>query len=208
MISFLKKSCQNKAMSPSRTLVLASTSRYRKELLARLGLPFETAAPEVDETPLPGEAAADCAQRLAESKAQAVRGRWPGALIIGSDQVATLDGVRLDKPGTHANAVRQLAMASGRTVRFDTAVTLLDAAAGTRRTQLVPCEVRFRTLDARSIETYLQREKPYDCAGSAKVEGLGIALIERIETADPTALVGLPLIALTGLLAEAGVPVP
>lgn len=207
MISFHEKSCQNKAMSTSRRLVLASTSPYRRDLLARLGIVFECAPPQVDEAPLAGEAPAETAQRLAAEKAQAVAGAWPGALIIGSDQVASLDGVRLDKPGNHENAVRQLEFASGRTVRFDTAVALLDAASKQVRRALVPCAVTFRRLDARSIEAYLRREQPYDCAGSAKSEGLGIALIERIDTTDPTSLVGLPLIALTGLLAEAGIPV-
>lgn len=207
MISFSKKSCQNKAMSSPRQLVLASTSRYRQQLLERLGLPFACANPALDETPLPGEAPAERAMRLATCKAQAVRDAWPDALIIGSDQVAALDGTQLDKPGTHENAVRQLQLASGRTVRFDTAVVLLDGASGEVRSRLVPCRVTFRALDAHTIEAYLRREQPYDCAGSAKAEGLGIALIERIDTADPTSLIGLPLIALTGMLAEAGVPV-
>ncbi len=207
MISFQEKSCQNTAMSPSRRLVLASTSPYRRELLARLGLGFECARPQTDETPFTDESPAETALRLAAGKAQTVAGAWPGALIIGSDQVASLDGVRLDKPGSHENAVRQLTFASGRTVQFDTAVALLDAASGEMRSALVPCAVTFRRLDAATIEAYLRREQPYDCAGSAKSEGLGIALIERIDTADPTSLVGLPLIALTGLLAQAGVAV-
>ena len=207
MISFREKSCQNKAMSSPRPLVLASTSPYRRELLARLGLAFECARPQTDEAPLAGESPAETALRLAAGKAQAVAGAWPGALIIASDQVASLDGVRLDKPGNHENAVRQLTFASGRTVQFDTAVALLDASTNQVRRALVPCAVTFRRLDARAIETYLQREQPYDCAGSAKSEGLGIALIERIDTEDPTSLIGLPLIALTGLLGEAGVTV-
>lgn len=194
-------------MTPSRPLVLASTSRYRKELLARLGLSFETARPEVDEAPLPGEAADATAMRLAEAKARAVASAWPDARVIGSDQVASLDGTRLDKPGSHENAVRQLRLASGRTVRFDTAVALLDTADGRLRTVLVPCDVTFRRLDDAAIESYLRREQPYDCAGSAKSEGLGIVLLERIETPDPTSLVGLPLIALTAMLAESGLPV-
>lgn len=192
-------------MSLQAPLVLASSSPYRKALLERLGLPFRCVSPAVDESPLPGEAPADCAMRLAARKAQAVGGSFPDALIIGSDQVATLGGMRLDKPGTHANAVQQLTLASGRTVRFDTAVALLDAGNGKLRSSLVSCEVTFRRLAPRVIENYLLREKPYDCAGSAKAEGLGIALIERIDTPDPTSLIGLPLIALTGLLAEAGV---
>jgi septum formation protein len=208
MISFPKNSCQNKAMSSQRQLVLASSSPYRKALLERLGLSFSCANPAVDETPQAGEAPGSCAMRLALLKARAVSGGWPDALVIGSDQVAALDGVRLDKPGTHANAVRQLSLASGRTVRFDTAVAVLDARTGQVGSALVACEVKFRTLSPRSIETYLQREQPYDCAGSAKAEGLGITLIERIDTPDPTSLIGLPLIALTGLLVEAGVELP
>jgi septum formation protein len=207
MISFSKKSCQNKVMSTNRRLVLASTSRYRAELLARFGLPFERADPGVDEAPLAGEGPAQTALRLATLKAGAVRAAWPDALIIGSDQVASLDGKRLGKPGTHEKATRQLASASGRTVQFDTAVALLDATTGRTMSRLVPCQVTFRALDAGTIETYLLREKPYDCAGSAKAEGLGIALIERIQTDDPTSLVGLPLMALTELLALAGMPV-
>lgn len=194
-------------MSQSRPLVLASTSRYRKQLLERLALPFECAGPDVDEAVLENETPGQTALRLAALKAQAVRRSWPTALIVGSDQVAALDGLRLDKPGSHENAVRQLGLASGRTVRFETAVVLLDAASGEHRSRLVPCEVTFRKLDARTIEAYLLREQPYDCAGSAKAEGLGIALIEKIDTADPTALIGLPLIALTELLAGAGMKV-
>ncbi len=189
-------------------LVLASSSPYRKALLERLGVPFRCASPDVDETPLPGETPENCALRLAVLKARAVGSAFPDARIIGSDQVATLDGARLDKPGTHANAVRQLTLASGRSVRFDTAVALLNAHSGGIGTAVVACEVKFRVLSPRTIETYLQREQPYDCAGSAKAEGLGIALIERIDTPDPTSLIGLPLIALTGLLAAAGVELP
>lgn len=187
--------------------MLASTSRYRKALLERLGLPFECTDPGVEERALPGEAPAATAQRLAEAKARAVASRFPRALIIGSDQVASCEGALLDKPGNHANAVRQLNAVSGRTAAFDTAIALLDAASGVMRAVVVPCRVRFRQLGAAQIEEYLRREQPYDCAGSAKAEGLGIALIERIECDDPTALVGLPLIALTGLLQQAGMPV-
>lgn len=194
-------------MPEPRPLVLASTSRYRKALLERLGLPFECADPAVEERALPGEAPAATAQRLAEAKARAVAARFPRALIIGSDQVASCDGALLEKPGNHANAVRQLNAMSGRTAEFDTAVALLDAGSGDMRSVVVPCRVRFRRLGAAQIEDYLRREQPYDCAGSAKAEGLGIALIERIECDDPTALVGLPLIALTGLLQQAGMPV-
>lgn len=194
-------------MLEPRPLVLASTSRYRKALLERLGLPFACADPAVEERALPGETPAATAQRLAEAKARAVTARFPGALIIGSDQVASCEGKLLDKPGNHANATRQLAALSGRTADFDTAVSLCDAASGLTHSVVVPCRVRFRRLGAAQIEDYLRREQPYDCAGSAKSEGLGIALIERIECDDPTALVGLPLIALTDLLQQAGMPV-
>ncbi|MDA8108161.1 MAG: Maf family nucleotide pyrophosphatase [Betaproteobacteria bacterium] len=194
-------------MPAPRPLVLASTSRYRRELLARLGLPFECASPGVDESPLPGESPSDTALRLAQLKAQAVAARFPDALIIGSDQVASYGGARLDKPGGYDNALRQLELLSGRTAQFDTALSLLDARSAAARSRLVPCEVTFRALGRSQIEAYLRREQPYDCAGSAKSEGLGIALIARIATEDPTSLVGLPLIALTELLAEAGMPV-
>jgi septum formation protein len=194
-------------MLEPRPLVLASTSRYRRELLERLGLPFECTDPAVEERAFPGEAAAATAVRLAEAKARAAAARFPHALIIGSDQVASCDGALLDKPGTHAKAVRQLTMMSGRTASFDTAVALCDARSGAMRSVSVPCRVHFRQLGAGQIEDYLQREQPYDCAGSAKSEGLGIALIARIECDDPTALIGLPLIALTGLLQQAGMPV-
>ena len=194
-------------MPEPRQLVLASTSRYRKELLGRLGLPFECAAPHVEERALPGEAPADTALRLAVLKADAVAARFPRALVIGADQVATCDGATLDKPGNHANAARQLAALSGRSARFDTALVVLDARSRARYARVVPCVVHFRRLSGAQIEEYLRREQPYDCAGSAKSEGLGIALIARIEGDDPTALVGLPLIALTDLLAQAGMAV-
>jgi septum formation protein len=190
--------------SAARRLVLASTSPYRRELLGRLGLPFECARPETDETPFQGEAPAGTAARLAAAKAQAVQRAFPGALIIGSDQVASCDGRRLDKPGTHENAVAQLTFLSGRSASFDTAVCLLDARTGRAETRVVPCRVHFRQTDPGRIESYLRREQPYDCAGSAKAEGLGITLIQRIETQDPTSLVGLPLIALTDLLVSFG----
>ncbi len=191
-------------MSESQRLVLASTSVYRRQLLERLGIAFDCARPDVDEMVLPGEAPAETADRLARAKARAVAGAYPAALIIGSDQVASCEGRRLDKPGTHENAVAQLEWLSGRGARFDTAVALLDAGTGRVESRIVPCEVRFRDLDAATIETYLRREQPYDCAGSAKSEGLGIVLIERIVTDDPTSLVGLPLIALTSLLKAFG----
>lgn len=194
-------------MPEPRQLLLASTSRYRRELLGRLGLPFECAAPHVEERALPGEAPEDTALRLAVAKAEAVAARFPHALVIGADQVATCDGAILDKPGNHANAARQLAALSGRSARFDTALVVLDARNRARQARVVPCIVHFRRLSGAQIEEYLRREQPYDCAGSAKSEGLGIALISRIEGDDPTALVGLPLIALTDLLAQAGVQV-
>jgi septum formation protein len=187
-----------------RKLILASTSIYRRQLLERLGLPFETARPETDEAPLNGEAPSDTSIRLAQAKARAVAALHPDALIIGSDQVASCDGRRLDKPGTHENAVSQLTWLSGRAADFNTAVSLLDSRSGSIAVELVSCRVHFRLLTPQKIETYLERERPYDCAGSAKAEGLGIALIARIETDDPTSLIGLPLIALTGLLEASG----
>lgn len=188
-------------------LVLASTSPYRRELLGRLGLPFEAAAPQCDEAPLAGESPEATAARLALLKAESLRGAHPDALIIGSDQVASAGGERLDKPGSHEKAVRQLRQVSGRTAEFHTAVALLDSASGAVQSRVVACRVTFRQLDDARIERYLRREQPYDCAGSAKAEGLGIALIERMETDDPTSLIGLPLIALTEMLERAGMPV-
>jgi septum formation protein len=191
-------------MAQPRRLVLASTSRYRKELLGRLGLPFEVAAPEADETPLPGESPADLALRLAVLKARSVR--TANALIIGSDQAAALEGRLLGKPGSHDAAVRQLRELSGKAADFQTAVALVDTETKSLETRVVSCRVTFRSLDERRIEAYLRREQPYDCTGSAKAEGLGIALIARIDTEDPTSLIGLPLIALTELLERAGMP--
>ncbi len=189
-----------------RRLVLASGSRYRKDLLGRLGLPFEVAAPSVDETAQAAESPAETALRLSVLKAKALQGAHADALIIGSDQVASCGGLRFDKPGTHENAVRQLRALSGKTAQFDTAVTLLDAASGHLETRLVPCRVLFRNLEEGLIQRYLEKEKPYDCAGAAKAEGLGIALIARIDTEDPTSLIGLPLIALSEMLSRAGLP--
>jgi septum formation protein len=194
-------------MAQPRRLVLASTSSARKRLLERLHLVFETCAPQCDETPLPGEAPADTALRLAALKARSMALVFPDALIIGSDQVASSDGRRLGKPGDHENAVRQLRNLSGKSADFHTAVALLDSRKGEIQSRVVACRVLFRTLDERRIEAYLRREQPYDCAGSAKAEGLGIALIARMETDDPTSLVGLPLIALTEMLERAGLPV-
>jgi septum formation protein len=175
-------------------------------LLERLGVPFETLSPEVDETPLAGEKPQDTALRLSVLKAQAAASR--GGLIIGSDQVASCGGRRYGKPGNHENAVRQLRELSGRTVDFHTAVTVLNSRENKHESRVVPCRVTFRALDERRIQAYVEKEKPYDCAGAAKSEGLGISLISRIETEDPTSLVGLPLIALTELLERAGVRVP
>ena len=192
-------------MDHPRRLVLASGSAYRKVLLERLGLAFEVVVSDVDETPLAGESPADTALRLSVLKARAVAAR--GDLIIGSDQVAAAGGRRYGKPGTHENAVRQLRELSGKAVDFHTAVTLLDTQSGQHDSRLVPCRVLFRVLDERRIQTYLEREKPYDCAAAAKAEGLGIALIARIDTEDPSALIGLPLIALSEMLERAGLPV-
>lgn len=191
----------------ARRLVLASTSPYRRALLERLGLDFEVASPGTDESPFAGEAPPHTALRLAELKARAVAERHPDALIIGSDQVASCAGRVLDKPGGHEKALAQLRFVSGKAASFDTAVVLLDARTGEARGRVVPCTVHFRALDEARIARYLEREKPYDCAGSAKAEGLGIVLIERIETDDPTSLIGLPLIALTEMLEHAGLPV-
>lgn len=194
-------------MPDHRRLLLASTSRYRRELLQRLGLPFDSVDPGLAEGADPGEAPAATARRLAAAKARAVAARHRDALIIGADQVASCGTLILDKPGTHANAVRQLTSVSGKSVRFDTAVALLDARGGVLLERVVPSQVRFRELAPAQIERYLRREQPYDCAGSARAEGLGIALIAGIESDDPTALIGLPLIALSELLAQAGMPV-
>lgn len=185
-------------------LVLGSTSRYRRELLARFGLPFDVQAPRVDETPRPGEAPAALAQRLAGEKAREVAARFPEAVVIGSDQVADLDGEPLGKPGGHQVAVRQLTRCSARTVVFQTAVQVVCLARGFDEGALVPVQVVFRSLQADEIENYLRREQPYDCAGSAKSEGLGITLLQALRGDDPTALVGLPLIATAELLRRAG----
>jgi septum formation protein len=188
------------------SIILASGSRYRAELLRRLGLPFETWSPSVDETALPGESCARTAARLARAKAQAARARFPGAWIIGSDQVAELDGMPIGKPGDRDNARRQLRAMSGRTVVFHTGVCLL--ANGHAHDAVVPTRVAFRTLEDEEIERYLDREPAFDCAGSAKSEALGISLLESLAGDDPTALVGLPLIALSAMLRAEGVPVP
>jgi septum formation protein len=207
MIPFPKNPRQNKVMDQQRRLVLGSTSRYRRELLGRLGLAFDAAAPDCDETPLPGEAPAATAERLAIGKARSLAKAFPGALIVGADQVASAGADRLDKPGSHEAAVQQLRRLSGRSAHFDTAVALLDARDGSLQSRVVACDVEFRPLDERRIQSYLRREQPYDCAASAKAEGLGIALIARIDTEDPTSLIGLPLIALSEMLERAGLPV-
>ncbi|MDO5625678.1 MAG: Maf family nucleotide pyrophosphatase [Pseudomonadota bacterium] len=191
-----------------RALILGSSSRYRRELLARLGLPFDTDAPQVDETPLPGEAPRALAERLALTKAREVAARHPQAIVIGSDQVADLHGEPLGKPGTHARAVAQLQRMRGQTVVFQTALAVVCQATGFERAALTAVRVRFRALDDAEIERYLRAEQPYDCAGSAKSEGLGIALLEAIDSDDPTALIGLPLIRTAQLLREAGVRLP
>jgi septum formation protein len=190
--------------SPLPPLVLASTSRYRRELLQRLRLPFEVRSPHVEETPLPGERPAAMAQRLALAKARAVAATAPHAVVIGSDQVADLQGQAIGKPGTHERAVAQLRTMSGREVVFHTAVAVVREDNGFARCLLAPVTVRFRALGDEEIERYLRLEQPYDCAGSAKSETLGIALLEAIESDDPTALVGLPLIRTAQLLREAG----
>ena len=185
-------------------LILASTSRYRRELLERLRLPFEVVAPQVDETPLPGEQPAALAQRLALAKAHAVALQRPDAVVIGSDQVADLDGEPIGKPGTHERAVVQLQRMRGRRVTFQTAVAVVRADRAYARVQLAPVGVSFRALGDAEIEHYLRTEQPYDCAGSAKCETLGIALLTAIDSDDPTALVGLPLIRTCAMLREAG----
>ena len=191
-----------------RPLVLGSTSRYRRELLQRLGLPFDVASPEVDETPLGGESPAELAKRLAQAKARAVALRHPEAVVIGSDQVADLNGEPLGKPGTHERAAAQLRRMSGQTVVFQTALAVRCEVTGFESVDLAAVRVVFRTLGDAEIERYLRAEEPYDCAGSAKSEGLGIALLERIDSDDPTALVGLPLIRTCRMLREAGLMVP
>ncbi len=193
--------------TPSRALILGSTSRYRQELLSRLGIPFNTDSPNVDETPQTGERPADRARRLALAKAREVAQRHPQAVVIGSDQVADLHGEPLGKPGTHERAVTQLRRMRGQTVVFQTAVAVVCQASGYEQVDLAPVSVVFRDLGDAEIEHYLRTEQPYDCAGSAKSEGLGIALLERIDNDDPTALVGLPLIRTCRMIRAAGVPV-
>ena len=192
-------------MTPRRPLILGSTSRYRRELLERLRLPFDVIAPPVDEAPQPGEAQAALAVRLAMAKARTVSAAHPNAVVIGSDQVAELDGEAIGKPGTHERAVAQLRRMRGRSVVFHTAVAVVCEASGFAGSALVPVTVRFRDLSDAEIEHYLRTEQPYDCAGSAKCETLGIALLDAIDSDDPTALVGLPLIQTCALLRQAGI---
>ncbi len=186
--------------------MLGSTSRYRRELLERLHIPFDVAAPDVDETPGAGEAPRALAERLALAKAQAVARDYPDAVVIGSDQVADLNGQPLGKPGTHEKAVAQLRQMRGQTVIFQTALAVVCLAAGFEARDIAAVKVTFRDLSDDEIENYLRIEQPYDCAGSAKSEGLGIALLSSIESDDPTALVGLPLIRACQMIRAAGIP--
>ncbi|MDM0040201.1 Maf family nucleotide pyrophosphatase [Variovorax sp. J22G21] len=188
-----------------RTVILASTSRYRRELMNRLRLPFEVQAPEVDETPHSGESPRSLSERLALEKARAVASRFPDAVVIGSDQVADLAGEALGKPGDHERATAQLRRMRGQTLVFQTAVAVVCQATGFAQQDIAPVRVVFRDLSDDAIEHYLRAEQPYDCAGSAKSEGLGIALLEAIDSDDPTALVGLPLIRTCRMLRAAGV---
>ncbi|MES2944514.1 MAG: Maf family nucleotide pyrophosphatase [Pseudomonadota bacterium] len=189
---------------PVRTLILGSTSRYRRELLQRLQIPFDVAAPDVDETPLPFESPLALANRLALAKAMAVAALFPAAVVIGSDQVADLNGQPLGKPGTHEKAVAQLRQMRGQTVVFQTAVAVVCLETGFEQSSLAAVKVRFRELTDDEIESYLLAEQPYDCAGSAKSEGLGITLLDSIDSDDPTALVGLPLIRTCKMIRAAG----
>lgn len=195
---------------PSPRLILASSSKYRQELLSRLHIPFEVQVPNLNETPHAGETPEETALRLARGKALAIASGNSGALIIGSDQVATLDGAQIGKPGSHANALTQLQQMRGRKVIFHTALCVADArqfgAPPTVQLENIQTFVTFRDLSDSELDAYLRIEQPYDCAGSAKNEGLGIAILEKIESSDPTALTGLPLIALTTMLRRAGVP--
>ncbi len=197
----------SETLSNDRRLILASTSPFRRELLMRLSLPFSVQAPDVDETRLPGEDTLALVTRLAEWKARAVAESQPEALIIGSDQAAVLDGEIIGKPGDHQRATAQLQRASGRTVTFYTGLCLLDGVSGVCQLAVEEFRVVFRPLSAAMIEAYLQREQPYQCAGSFKSEGLGITLFERLEGDDPTSLIGLPLIRLTRMLEAVGVAV-
>ena len=193
------------APTKTRRLILGSTSRYRRELLERLQIPFDQASPDVDETPSPGENPRALAERLALAKAHAVARQFPQAVVIGSDQVADLDGLPLGKPGTHERAVAQLKQMRGKTVVFQTAVAVVCLESGFSQSAVAPVKVAFRDLGDDEIENYLRAEQPYDCAGSAKSEGLGIAILSSIESDDPTALVGLPLIRTCNMIRAAGI---
>ncbi len=207
-MTLLQNDLSSAPTTGQRALVLGSTSRYRRELLQRFGLPFDVVGPHVDETPQPNEATAALAQRLALAKAQAVAAQRPEAIVIGSDQVADLHGQPLGKPGTHERAVAQLRQMSGQTVLFQTAVAVVCAATGLAACELAVVRVVFRDLTDAEIERYLRAEQPYDCAGSAKSEGLGITLLDHIDNDDPTALIGLPLIRTARLLRQAGLQLP
>lgn len=198
---------QNPDNAASRPLILASTSATRCELLGRLGIPFEVVAPDVDETPRPGENGSVLALRLAIAKAERVAALRPEALIIGSDQVGILGDTLVGKPGSHEAAVRLLLAASGETMRFISAVCVIDAPSGRRRTASVVTDVRFRELDRNRIEDYLLRDRPYRCAGAFRSESLGVALVHAMESEDPSAILGMPLIRLTAMLEDEGVRV-
>lgn len=197
----------NEMLPDGRRLILASTSPFRRELLTRLALPFITRAPDTDETALPGEQASALVSRLAEAKARAVAQHETGALIIGSDQVAVLEGAILGKPGNHERALAQLQKASGKTVVFYTGLCLLDSDSNRLQTDTILFQVTFRSLNIQQIENYLRREQPYQCAGSFKAEGLGIALFSTMRGDDPNSLIGLPLIRLVQMLEIEGVTV-
>lgn len=189
------------------TLILASSSKFRREVLRKLDIPFNSISPKVDETPLPDEKPFQTALRLSQDKARKIGKKHPHALIIGCDQVATLDGVQLGKPLNHTNATKQLQMMRGREVTFHSALCLYNASTGNMQADVVPYLVRFRQLTDEQIERYLTKDQPYDCAGSAKSEGLGIVLIDRMVGEDPNALIGLPLIKLVTMLQNEGVDV-
>ena len=193
-------------MPSATTLILASSSPYRQQLLQRLGVPFVAIAPNLDESPLPGETPQNLTLRLAQAKAQAIASLHPNAWVIGSDQSADLNGHIIGKPGSHPAALAQLKQMQGQVVVFHTSLCLI--AQGFCETIHVPTAVQFRNLPEQVLDQYLRLEQPYDCAGSAKSEGMGIILLEKIESEDPTALIGLPLIALTSLLLQAGIPLP
>lgn len=196
-----------KTQQIAQQLILGSSSIYRRDLLQRLQIPFEVSNPDIDETPLPEETPDATAVRLAAAKTRAVAATHPGALIIGADQVAVFEGIQLGKPLNRHNATRQLQLIRGKEVSFYTALCLFNSDQGTMQARLVPSRVKFRLLSDRQIENYLDKEQPYHCAGSSKLEGLGIALIEHMESEDPTALIGLPLIALVEMLTLEGVEI-